>query len=80
MLSYSQRHYDIYISNYSEFVIRVIKIHQLPPVLLCSETVENGQTTMSRILTFTHIKLSQVLNFLYTRYVEFAYKFINVLL
>jgi len=42
--------------------------------------VECGQTTMSRILTFTHNKLSQVLNFLYTWCVEFSYKFINVLL
>jgi len=42
--------------------------------------VENGQTTMSRILKFTHIKLSQALHFLYTRCVEFSYKFINTLL
>jgi len=41
--------------------------------------VENGQTTMSRILTFTHNKLSQVLNILYIQYVEFSYKFINAL-
>jgi len=46
---------------------------------LRSEIVENEQTTMSRILTFTHNKLSQVLNILYIRYVEFSYKFINAL-
>jgi len=34
---------------------------------------------MLRILTFTHNKLSQVLNFLYTRCVEIWYKFINAL-
>jgi len=34
MLSYSQRHYDIYISNYSNFVVGVLKICQLPPVHL----------------------------------------------
>jgi len=44
------------------------------------EIVENGQTTMSRILKFAYVKFSQVLNFLYTRCVEFSYKFINVLL
>ena len=35
--------------------------------------VENGQITMSRKLTFTHNKLSQVLNFLYIRCVEISY-------
>ena len=29
------------------------------------------------ILKFTHNKLSQVLNFLHTRYVELSYKFYN---
>ena len=43
------------------------------------KTVENGQTTMSCILKFTHVKLLLVLNFLYTRCVEFSYKFINAL-
>jgi len=40
---------------------------------------EMVETTMSHILTFTHNKLSQVLNFLRIRYVEFSYKFINAL-
>ena len=43
------------------------------------EMVETGQTTMQRILTFTHNKLSQVLNCLHIRYVEFSYKFTNAL-
>jgi hypothetical protein len=30
MLSYSQRHYDIYISNYPNFVVRVLKSYQVP--------------------------------------------------
>jgi hypothetical protein len=27
MLSYSQRHYDVYISNYSNFVVRVLRTY-----------------------------------------------------
>jgi len=34
---------------------------------------------MSCILKFTHNKLSQVLNILYTRCVELSFKFISVL-
>jgi hypothetical protein len=70
MLSYSQRDYNIQISNYINFVVRILKIYQLPPF--------RGLTTMSRIIKFTHIKLSWVLNFLYTRCVKISCKFISV--
>jgi hypothetical protein len=36
VLSYLQRHYDIYISNYSNFAVRVLKIYQVPPFHLSS--------------------------------------------
>jgi hypothetical protein len=57
MLSYSQRHYDIYISNYSNFVVRVLKIYLLPPVHLLSQNIRkwtNYCVVYSKIYTLNY--------------------------